>query len=67
MEVVGEAGDGDEALELTRELMPDLILIKMPRCNGLEAIRRIMEEMPYVKIVMLTVSDDDHDLFEAIK
>jgi two-component system nitrate/nitrite response regulator NarL len=69
MEVVGEAGDGREALERARELMPDLILmdIQMPGWDGLKATRLIKEEMPYVKIVMLTVSDDDKDLFEAIK
>jgi len=68
-EVVGEAGDGLEALEKARQLMPDLILldINMPVCDGREATRLIKEEMPYVKIVMLTVSDDDQDLFEAIK
>jgi len=69
MEVVGEANDGCEALALTKEKMPDLILmdIQMPNCNGLEATRLIMQEMPYVKIVMLTFSDDDRSLFEAIK
>jgi len=69
MEVVGEAGDGREALERARELMPDLILmdIHMPGWDGLKATRLIKEEMPYVKIVMLTISDDDKDLFEAIK
>lgn len=69
IEVVGVANDGLEALEKARELVPDLILmdIKMPRCNGLEATRTIKEEMPHVRIVMLTVSEDDHDLFEAIK
>lgn len=68
-EVVGEAINGYEALQKAREIMPDLILmdIWMPECDGLEATRRIKEEMPYVKIVMLTVSDDDHSLFEAIK
>ena len=69
MEVVGEAGDGQEALKRARELMPDLILmdIQMPGWDGLKATQRIKEEMPYVKIVMLTISDDDKDLFEAVK
>ncbi|MDP2726316.1 MAG: response regulator transcription factor [Dehalococcoidia bacterium] len=69
IEVVGIANDGQEALEKARELVPDLILmdIKMPRCNGLEATRLIKDEMPHIRIVMLTVSEDDHDLFEAIK
>ncbi len=69
VDVVGEAGDGLEALEKARRLKPDIILmdIKMPRCNGLEATRLIKAEMPDIKIVILTVSDDDDDLFEAIK
>ncbi len=69
LEVVGEAGDGFEALEKAEELMPDVILldISMPRCDGLTAIDLIKREMPYVKIVMLTYSDDDENLFEAIK
>lgn len=69
LEVVGEASDGTEALEKARELMPDIILmdINMPRTDGLEATRLIKEELPYVKIVILTVSDDEQNLFEAIK
>jgi len=69
MEVVGEAGDGQEALQKARELMPDLILmdIAMPGTSGRHATRVIKEEMPYVKIVMLTVSERDSDLFEAIR
>jgi len=69
MQVVGEAGDGLEAISAAREILPDVILmdIGMPNCNGLDATRRIKREMPHVKIVILTVSDDDHDLFEAIK
>ncbi len=69
VQVVGEAGDGLEALEVARETLPDVILmdIQMPRCDGLEAIRLIKREMPHVKIIMLTVSDDNQHLFKAIK
>lgn len=69
MDVVGQAGDGEEAVELVRETKPDLVLmdITMPNCNGIEATRLIKAESPEVKIVMVTVSDHDADLFEAIK
>ena len=69
VEVVGEASDGKQAIALARETMPDVILmdISMPECNGLEATRRIKSEMPYVKILILTVSEEDKDLFEAVK
>src|SRR5512137_1704644 len=68
-QVVGAARDGLEALQLARTLHPDLILmdIRMPRCDGLSATRLIQAELPDIKIVMLTTSDDDADLFEAIK
>lgn len=68
-EVVGEASDGREAMDRASELMPDMILmdIYMPRCNGLEATRLIKARLPYVRIVMLTISERDHNLFEAIK
>ena len=67
--VVGEAGDGEEAIEQTRKHMPDVILmdIAMPRCDGLEATRRIKREFPHVKILILTVADDDKNLFAAVK
>ena len=69
MEIVGEASNGLEALEHARLLKPDLILmdVNMPRMNGLEATRLIKTEMPETRIVILTVSDDDENLFEAIK
>lgn len=69
MEVVGEAGDGLEAVAKARETLPGVILmdINMPKCSGLEAVRIIKAEMPHVQIIMLTVSDDDRDLFTAIK
>jgi DNA-binding NarL/FixJ family response regulator len=68
-EVVGEAGDGAEALVKARELKPDLILmdINMPHCNGLEAVIAIKRELPGVRIIMLTVDDEEEGLFEAIK
>ncbi len=67
--VVGEARDGLEAIALARETKPDIVLmdIHMPNCSGLEAIPRILRECPDTRVVMLTVSDDDQDLFLAIK
>lgn len=69
IEVVGEANNGAEAVERARELMPDVILmdIKMPRLDGIAATKQLKTEMPYVRIMMLTVSETDEDLFEAIK
>jgi DNA-binding NarL/FixJ family response regulator len=67
--VVGMARDGWEALEKARSLHPDVILmdIQMPGCDGLAATRLIKAERPDVKIVMLTMSSEDEDLFEAIQ
>src|SRR5512136_1934598 len=68
-EVVGTASNGIEALKQARILNPDLILmdIEMPDCDGLAATRLIKAELPQIKIVMLTVSASNENLFEAIK
>jgi DNA-binding NarL/FixJ family response regulator len=68
-EVVGTASNGMDALKQARLLGPDLILmdIEMPGCDGLAATRLIKAEMPQIKIVMLTVSATDENLFEAIR
>ncbi len=68
-EVVGQASDGAAAIELVDRLTPDLVLmdVRMPGVSGLEATARIRERHPEVAIVMLTVSEDEEDLFSAIK
>lgn len=68
-EVVGQAKSGEEAIAMTETLMPDLILmdIQMQGIGGLEATRQIKLQYPYVKIVIITVSDDASHLFEALK
>ncbi|MED4003175.1 response regulator transcription factor [Priestia aryabhattai] len=67
--IIGEGTNGQEAIELTEKLMPDIVLmdIKMPVMNGLEATKQIKLQFPYVKIVVITVSDDITDLFDALK
>jgi DNA-binding NarL/FixJ family response regulator len=66
--VVGEAQDGREAVELARTQQPDIVLmdLKMPGTDGLAATRLISTELPGVKVVVLTASEDDDDLFEAV-
>jgi len=69
IEVVGMACDGLEAVEKAHAMKPEVILmdIRMPNLDGLAATRIIKAEIPYIKIVMLSVSQRDEDLFEALK
>src|SRR5438874_12192432 len=69
VDVVGEAADGRAAIDAVRRLLPDVVLmdLRMPEMGGLDATRTISAEMPSVKVVMLTASEDDADLFESIK
>jgi DNA-binding NarL/FixJ family response regulator len=68
-EVVATAADGEEAIAQTQRHRPDLVLmdIRMPRCDGLAATRLIKARLPETRIVMLTTSAEDDDLFEAVR
>jgi two-component system NarL family response regulator len=69
IELVGEASDGEEAIQKATEVMPDIVLmdVRMPKRSGIEATAEIKELMPHVKILMLTISDEETDLYDAIK
>jgi DNA-binding NarL/FixJ family response regulator len=69
IEVVGEAGDGAEAVEQAADLLPDVVLmdVRMPRRSGIEACTAIKDVVPSARIIMLTISDEEGDLYEAIK
>lgn len=68
-DIVGEAADGFEAVAAVDRARPDLVLmdVRMPGMSGIEAIRRLALEHPEIAVVMLTVSEDEDDLFEAIR
>ncbi len=69
IDLIGEANDGEEAIAMAADLQPDVVLmdVRMPKIQGIDAARQIKTDMPAMKIVMLTVSDEEEDLFEAIK
>lgn len=69
IEVVGEAGDGAEAVAIAEESVPDVVLmdVRMPKRSGIEATSAIRNLVPNAKILMLTISDEEADLYEAIK
>lgn len=69
MIVVGEAGSGDEVIEMAEELKPDLIImdIKMPNCNGIEATRQILQRNPQVRILIMTMFEDDPTVAAAMR
>ena len=68
-DVVEQVGDGELAVEAVKRLNPDLVLldITMPRMNGVEALQIIKGDFPKIRVVMLTVSDEDEDLYSAIQ
>lgn len=69
VQVVGEAATGPEAIEKTRELVPDVVLmdIKMPGLNGIEATRQILQENPQIGVVLVTMYDDPESVFEGMR
>jgi DNA-binding NarL/FixJ family response regulator len=69
IQVVAEAGDGAEGVARTEQLAPDVVLmdVRMPRQSGIEATRQIREVLPNTKVLMLTISEEEEDLYEAIK
>nr|WP_019878223.1 response regulator transcription factor [Sporichthya polymorpha] len=67
--LVGEAADGEEAVRKAADLLPDVVLldVRMPKLSGIEAAAAIKEVAPVAKIIMLTISDEESDLYEAVK
>ncbi|MCL4534377.1 MAG: response regulator transcription factor [Bacteroidetes bacterium] len=69
LEVVGEAGDGDEAMQLAEDLRPDVLVmdVRMPRLNGLQATRRIKARHPEIRVLILSAYEDDQYVFPLLE
>ena len=69
VEVVGAAADGEEAVALAVDLEPDVVLmdLRMPRCDGVEATRRLRERAPHIKVLILTTYADDRSVIDALR
>lgn len=69
IEVVGEAGDGLEAMQMTQALAPDVVLmdLRMPRLNGVAATQRLLKARPETRVIVLTTFDDDEDIFRGLR
>lgn len=69
VQVVGEAGHGEEAVEVAKDLQPDIILmdLQMPGLNGIDATRRILDASPHVGVLVLTMFEDDDSVFAAMR
>ena len=69
IEVVGEADDGGDAIDMTREVMPDVVLmdLQLPQVSGADATRMIIDESPHVKVLVLSASAEESDVLEAVK
>ena len=69
LEVVGEAGNGQEAVEAAAKLRPDVVLmdLRMPVLNGVAATRRLQQELPEIKVIVLTTFDDDEYVFDGLR
>ncbi len=68
-DLVGEAGDGEQAVDLALRLQPDVVLmdVQMPGCNGIEATRRITGHSPHIGVLVVTMFDDDSNVFQAMR
>ena len=69
VEVIGQAPDGESGVDMALQARPDVVLmdVRMPGIGGIEALRRIKEAAPQVRVLMLTISDEESDLYESVK